>query len=183
MSDYYNLTKEQFRNLPDNNLINFNNLKVKEVLIKIALCRLMGIPFVIRAIDIDDTLNKTEPLIQENLKSIDYTVTQEYFDKEIKGLPGKEKRAFIEEFYKNLDEVLEQRRVGEKRINYRDIHRPENLFPNTIKYLNELTTIFDTDASAQNLTPSYPERAAGRNYQMFEQEPGKGREPNHQTAF
>ena len=145
MSDYYNLTREEFKNLPANNLINFNNLKVKEVLIKIALCRLMGIPFVIRAIDIDDTLNKTEPLIQENLKEIDYTVTQEYFDKEIKWLHSKEKRAFIEDFYKNLDEVLEQRRVGEKRINYQNIHRPENLFPNTIKYLKQLTKESNTD--------------------------------------
>ncbi len=145
MSDYYNLTREEFKNLPDGNLINFNKLKIEEVMIKIALCRLMGIPFVIRAIDIDDTLNKTEPLIQENLKEIDYRVTQEYFDREIKLLPGKEKRAFVEDFYKNLDEVLEQRREGEKRIDYQSIHRPCNLFPNTIEYLRELTKESNTD--------------------------------------
>ncbi len=146
MTDYGNLTKEEFLALPIANLIDFNNIMLATTNYKMNLCREMGILFEIRFIDIDDTLNKTKPVMQKQIRKIDRRVTDSYYNNKIKTLNGVERQYFSKKYFSRLDEFLEERKESDARIDYREIHKEENLYPNTIAYLNSLTKIYDSDA-------------------------------------
>ncbi len=145
MTKYWNLTKEEILKLPSNNLINFNEIMLAITKYKMDLCREMGILFEIIHLDIDDTLNKTRGCLQEQIKKIDKRITEQYYSEKIKSLSNLEREVYSHKFFMRLDEFLEERNNRDSRIDYHALHREENLYPNTIKYLNELTTIFDTD--------------------------------------
>ena len=145
MSNYWNLSKDEFLSLPTANLINFNNIMLATTNYKINLCREMGIKFEIRFLDIDDTLNKTKPVMQKQIRKLDRRVTDSYYNNKIKGLNGAERRYFSKKYFYRLDEFLEERKPNDGRINYDEIHKEENLYPNTVPYLNTLTKVYDSD--------------------------------------
>ena len=130
-----------------NNIMEYNTLKRLKLIENILKCN--G-NYRLFCIDVDDVVFNTEPLMQEQLREIDYRATSKYREK-IAHKSSEDTRELNNKSYDILDAILEEMVYVDyddekekttiknyKSINYKKIYQKQNLLENAIFFVQSI---------------------------------------------